>query len=52
MSYTTLLIAVTVSLAAIFALLDLYVVTREEAYLARRFGAEYAGYQSCTRRWV
>lgn len=41
-----------VSLAAIFALLDLYVVAREEAYLTRRFGPEYAGYQSRTRRWL
>ena len=41
-----------VSLAAIFALLDLYVVAREEAYLARRFGAEYAGYQNRARRWL
>jgi protein-S-isoprenylcysteine O-methyltransferase Ste14 len=28
------------------------VVAREEAYLERRFGAEYRAYCAATRRWI
>jgi len=31
--------------------IDRYVVAREEAYLARRFGAEYDAYRAKVRRW-
>ncbi|GAC1576027.1 MAG: isoprenylcysteine carboxylmethyltransferase family protein [Sphingomicrobium sp.] len=41
-----------ISLAAIFAALNLYVIKREEAYLNQRFGAGYAHYRSLTRRWL
>jgi protein-S-isoprenylcysteine O-methyltransferase Ste14 len=27
------------------------VIAREEAYLERRFGADYAAYRRTTRRW-
>ncbi len=29
-----------------------YVISREEAYLTRRFGAEYTSYQTRVRRWI
>ncbi len=32
--------------------LGLYVVPREEAYLARRFGADYETYRRTVRRWL
>lgn len=32
--------------------IDRYVVAREEAYLARRFGAEYDAYRAKARRWL
>lgn len=40
------------TLAAAIALVDRVVVRREEAYLVRKFGAEYGAYQSATRRWL
>lgn len=34
------------------ALIDRYVIAREEAYLRRRFGAEYDAYTARVRRWL
>ena len=34
------------------ALINFLVIPQEEAYLARRFGAEYALYRERTRRWL
>jgi len=28
------------------------VIAREERYLERRFGADYAAYRACVRRWI
>jgi protein-S-isoprenylcysteine O-methyltransferase Ste14 len=39
-------------LPIVFALTHYGVVLREEAFLARRFGAEYARYRSHVRRWL
>ncbi len=39
-------------LPAVFALTHYGVVLREEAFLARRFGRDYTGYQSRVRRWL
>ena len=41
-----------ISLAAIFAVLNLYVIAREEGYLNQRFGPEYINYRGHTRRWL
>ena len=41
------------ALAAIFAALLWWgVISREEKYLARKFGAEYGSYRSRVRRWI
>ncbi len=32
--------------------LNWYVIPREEAYLARRFGSDYAAYKQSVRRWL
>jgi protein-S-isoprenylcysteine O-methyltransferase Ste14 len=34
------------------AIIDLFVIRREEAYLAERFGDAYASYRSRVRRWL
>jgi protein-S-isoprenylcysteine O-methyltransferase Ste14 len=34
------------------ALIDRFVIAREEAYLRRRFGAEYDAYMARVRRWL
>ena len=34
------------------ALVDRFVIAREEAYLRRRFGAEYEAYMARVRRWL
>jgi len=34
------------------ALVDRFVIAREEAYLRRRFGAEYDAYMARVRRWL
>jgi protein-S-isoprenylcysteine O-methyltransferase Ste14 len=34
------------------AIVDRYVIAREEAYLQRRFGAEYEAYCARVRRWL
>ena len=41
-----------ISLAAVFAVLNLYVIAREEGYLNQRFGPEYINYRGHTRRWL
>ncbi len=43
---------VLVLLAAAIAGIDRFVIPREEAYLRRRFGAEYDGFTSRVRRWL
>lgn len=40
------------AVGAVFLWLDFAVVRREEAYLATRFGAEYADYRKRVRRWL
>lgn len=40
------------AVAASWLLLDRWVIAREEAYLASRFGSAYAGYRSRVRRWL
>lgn len=45
------LAGVLLALAAL-AIIDRTVVTREEAYLTRRFGAEYSAYTRRVRRWL
>ena len=34
------------------AIIDRFVIAREEAYLLRRFGDDYRAYQSKVRRWI
>jgi len=41
-----------IALVASHLVLDRYVVAREEAYLAGRFGAAYEAYRGRVRRWV
>jgi protein-S-isoprenylcysteine O-methyltransferase Ste14 len=41
-----------VGVAVLHGLLDRLVIAKEEAYLAERFGADYAAYQSRVRRWM
>jgi protein-S-isoprenylcysteine O-methyltransferase Ste14 len=41
-----------VFLPFIVLLVDRYVIRREEAYLARKFGAEYEAYRGRVRRWL
>ena len=41
-----------IALAASHLLLDRLVVAKEEAYLARRFGAAYEAYRGRVRRWL
>jgi len=40
------------TLILFFLYLSLYVIPREEAYLVRRFGSEYADYCKRVRRWL
>lgn len=39
-------------LIPVFAIMDRLVVVREEAYLRRRFGAEFERYRATVRRWL
>jgi protein-S-isoprenylcysteine O-methyltransferase Ste14 len=39
-------------LAPFFAVIRWGVVTREEAYLERKFGAAYLDYKARVRRWI
>jgi len=45
-------IAAFVLLAVAILVIDRYVIAREEAYLARRFGSEYDDYRAQVRRWI
>jgi len=38
-------------LPAVIALVQHYVIAREEEYLERKFGAEYLRYKAAVRRW-
>ena len=40
------------SAAVMFLYLDRYVIAREEAYLARKFGDAFRGYCTKVRRWI
>ena len=42
---------VLILMIASIALIDRYVIAREEAYLRRRFGSEYDAYTTRVRRW-
>jgi len=39
-------------LPVLFVYLQLWVITREEGYLGRKFGEEYRKYTSSVRRWI
>ena len=39
-------------LVGVVLVIDRWVIAREEAYLARRFGADYAVYKHRVRRWL
>jgi protein-S-isoprenylcysteine O-methyltransferase Ste14 len=39
-------------LAPLLAIMSFVIIPREEAYLERRFGEEYAAYKRETRRWL
>jgi protein-S-isoprenylcysteine O-methyltransferase Ste14 len=39
-------------LAPVLLIIDRYVIAREEAYLRRRFGADYEAYARRVRRWI
>ena len=39
-------------LPAVIALVQHYVVAREEQYLERKFGEEYLRYKASVRRWI
>ena len=41
-----------ISFFLVLVVIDRYVIAREEAYLARRFGADYEAYRSKVRRWL
>lgn len=41
-----------VALVPVFVAVEYRVIRREERYLERRFGDEYAAYRSRTRRWL
>lgn len=45
-------IAALVLLAGVIVVMDRWVIEREEAYLARRFGDEFAAYRKRVRRWI
>jgi protein-S-isoprenylcysteine O-methyltransferase Ste14 len=39
-------------LPALLLLVQIYVISREERYLERKFGREYLQYKSRVRRWL
>ena len=39
-------------LPAVIAVVQYYVIAREEQYLEQKFGKEYLEYKSCVRRWI
>jgi len=45
-------IAALVLLAGVVLVIDRWVIAREEAYLARRFGGEFDAYRKRVRRWI
>lgn len=45
-------IAALALLAGVVLVIDRWVIAREEAYLARRFGDEFEGYRKRVRRWI
>ena len=45
-------IAAVLLIVMVVILIDRFVITREEAYLKRRFGAEYDAYRRRARRWL
>ena len=45
-------LAAAILLAVVVAIIDRFVIQREERYLARRFGADYDAYRARVRRWL
>lgn len=45
-------LAAGVLLAIVVAIIDPFVIAREERYLARRFGGNYEAYRRWVRRWL
>lgn len=45
-------LAATLSMLVAVLIIDRAVISREEAYLARRFGRDYLAYRSRVRRWL
>ncbi len=45
-------LATLLTLVPVFVIMHVGVVLREEAYLERKFGADYADYKAAVRRWV
>ena len=43
---------VVILVVPVLFIITFYVIHREEAYLERKFGAEYLAYKSSVRRWV
>ena len=45
-------LAAFILVATAVLVVDRYVIAREEAYLARRFGGDYSAYRAKVRRWI
>lgn len=44
--------AALITLAICIAIMQYYVIAREETYLEDKFGAEYTDYKRTVRRWI
>ncbi|MBI1392688.1 MAG: hypothetical protein GC152_08105 [Alphaproteobacteria bacterium] len=52
LGFATLNVFILATTAIAVALLHFFVILPEEAYLERRFGAEYVAYKTSVRRWI